>query len=477
MKKRILLSGCMLLSMMYGFTTVIIVPDQKPTIHAGILSAQAGDTVLVREGTYNEFINFDGRNIVVGSLFLTTGDSSYIDQTIISAPSQGSVVTFEGYEMPEAKLVGFTITGGTGKLITFIPHGGGIFCNNSSPTLEHLLVTGNVASGMTGGAGGGMFFANSEAVVSHCRVTDNDANYGGGIRCNSSSVTIGNSWIRDNYAVSSGGGLMLYESQETHLTQCVFTGNAGMYGGAVCLNGSQVVIDRCTFYKNSGFYGGCLDIESYSHAKVINSILWDNSMQQGIVNEIFLNNGYNTFLAAYSDIMGGEAGIHSGGQPVVNWMEENIDLYPGFTDTTNLNLQLESTSPCVDAGTALYIYNGDTLANISGYSGTDPDMGAYENIVPVSVQPDSPYHSAHRMEIIPGDLPVNYIIRLNLEKPERISISLYDLRGNRIYTIADEQVCKGTNLFALDRGNLRTGIYVVNLLSTSGSESLKVLFH
>ena len=58
--------------------TIIHVPQDQPTIQAGINAAMDEDTVLVDTGTYVENINFNGKNIVVGSLLLTTGDTSYL---------------------------------------------------------------------------------------------------------------------------------------------------------------------------------------------------------------------------------------------------------------------------------------------------------------------------------------------------------------------------------------------------------------
>ena len=64
-------------------TNIIYVPSDHPTIQAGIDAANDKDTVLVDTGKYVENINFNGKNIVLGSHLFTTNDTNYISKTII----------------------------------------------------------------------------------------------------------------------------------------------------------------------------------------------------------------------------------------------------------------------------------------------------------------------------------------------------------------------------------------------------------
>ena len=116
------------------------------TIQTAIDLSSDGDTVLVAAGIYNESINYNGKNIIVGSLYLTTQDTSYISSTIIGGDSSGSVVLFESFEDSTAVLNGFTfqnIIFNSGDELQAI-----ININESSPKIINNRLTTSICSKM-----------------------------------------------------------------------------------------------------------------------------------------------------------------------------------------------------------------------------------------------------------------------------------------------------------------------------------------
>lgn len=68
--------------------------------------------------------------------------------------------------------------------------------------------------------------------------------------------------------------------------------------------------------------------------------------------------------------------IFTTNNPAVGWQGTgNYDVDPVFIDSTNYDFHLSENSPCIDAGTAFLILNGDTEINIPDclYYGTAPD--------------------------------------------------------------------------------------------------------
>ena len=187
------------------FSATIKVPQDISTIQAAIDSSSNGDTVLVSPGTYFENINFNGKNIVLGSLFLTTGDTSYISQTIIDGSQQGCVVVFESGEDSTTVLSGFTITNGLANEDSI--SGGGITClNNSNPFLDNIVVKENSAYNRNEKSGGGILVMDSHVIINNSLVIKNIASNGGGIYLENSTLEINNSIIKNNTVRKNGMG-------------------------------------------------------------------------------------------------------------------------------------------------------------------------------------------------------------------------------------------------------------------------------
>jgi hypothetical protein len=180
-------------------------------IQDGIDVASSGDTVQVAAGTYEENITMK-----IGVVIQGAGQGV----SIIDGGGNGHVVTANSIDSA-AKLDGFTITNGRSF------SGGGMYNNNSSPTVTNCTFSGNMTISANGG---GMYNNNSSPTVTNCTFTGNSApNYdpdyeggGGGMFNNNSSPTITNCTFSGNTAYMNGGGdvqllLLIADGDQLHL--------------------------------------------------------------------------------------------------------------------------------------------------------------------------------------------------------------------------------------------------------------------
>lgn len=205
--------------------TIINIPADYPTMQQGIDAGADGDTVLVKPGTYYENINFDLHNIVLGSMFLTTGNPAYIAETIIDGGEAGSVVTFASGEDSTAMIIGFSITNGRAN------YGAGILCTYSSPTIIHNEIFENeTLPGQNHG--------------------------GGGINCLQSAAWITGNFIHDNLVltpdgVPSMGGGINSENSALHILSNVVANNSAGNGGGIAVQDTFSIIKNNHIYNNS----------------------------------------------------------------------------------------------------------------------------------------------------------------------------------------------------------------------------------
>ncbi len=364
------------------------------TIQHGIDVSSNTDIVLVQPGTYVENINYNGKRITLGSLFLTTQDTTYISSTIIDGDASGSVVIFESSENLLAILTGFTITNGgttdgggifcdhaspTLKNLIILDNtatddGGGIFCDHASPTLKNLKVAGNSANS----SGGGIYCAYySSPSIESVEILNNSADWGGGIFIvNFSNPSLENVNISNNFAVHNGGGIYIEGISNPNLESVSIINNTAGYVGGIACYSSEPSIRNTTIANNYATYrvGGihcgnnayptlenvtitgndtgssrdCIILsDSYSCPNLINTILWHNNYHYDIAGP---------FTATYSNIESGFIGTG------------NISSDPLFVDVANGDYHLQPTSPSIDTGDPNSPLDPD---------GSRADMGAY----------------------------------------------------------------------------------------------------
>ena len=170
--------------------------------------------LLVDDGIYkgegNVEVDFKGKAITVRSV---NGSSA----TIIDCQNlYKSGFLFRNGEIQSSILRGFTITKSKGK------SGGGIYCDNASPT------------------------------ISKCVIIDNQTDNGGGIYCiNNSSPSFVDCVVTNNLVSRNGGAIYASNNSTLSVTRCIISDNRASNGGGIyCINNSSLIIVNCVVVDN-----------------------------------------------------------------------------------------------------------------------------------------------------------------------------------------------------------------------------------
>ena len=332
------------------YSTIINVPADYTTIQAGIDAAADSDTVLVHTGTYVENINFIGKLITVGSLFLTTQNTSYISSTIIDGNSSGSVVTFESGEDSTAILYGFTITNGLASGIYPENYGGGIHCNSSSPSLENL------------------------------KILENSADNGAGIGClNNSNPNISNALIVQNTAINNGGAIYC-GSSNPDIRNITSSNNLALGGGAIFAVNSNPLLKNSILWNDTApeisVQSGQIDV---SYTNVQGS--WPGTGNLNVDPNFLDNTNYKLSIltpdgtAQNPCVDAGDPDDPVGSEPMPNGDRINMGAYGG---TSQAAFSAQIANPNIPSGTTIYlpdyiyIFNISPIVPFDGYLQIEP---------------------------------------------------------------------------------------------------------
>ncbi len=268
------------------------------------------------------------------------------------------------------------------------------------------------------------------------------------------------------------------------LTNCQFTGlstiNFDIIGAGSDEN-SPIDIINCTFSDNSSNHEV---IEVWGEINLTNSIFYNNDSPY----QIKLNEDFESILTIdYSLFEGGIGNIIIPYGNTVNYLDTNLDIDPLFTQGNDEDLyySLASGSPCIDAGNpdllAVTLPQTDLLGNQRVWNNR-VDIGAYEfGAPPVSNEVDE-YNIMNKLQVNVFPNPFNPTTTISFNNPEtsKVSIGIYNIRGQKIRSIAKEVFRKGENSIMWDGANdkgsrVASGIYFVKIQSGTNIAVKKVM--
>ena len=127
-----------------------------------------------------------------------------------------------GLDLDETAILdGVTITGGNATGGGTHDYGGGMYNENSSPTLTYVTITGNY--------GGGMYNKNSGPTLTYVTITGNEGS--GMHNTDNSNPTLRNVVITENYGYISGAGMRNENSSPTLINVTITKNNSKLSGG------------------------------------------------------------------------------------------------------------------------------------------------------------------------------------------------------------------------------------------------------
>jgi len=428
----------------------------------GIYLKQNSDIQII-DVTVNDNVAFNK-----GGGIYCERSNAYFKNVIIqqSSANDGAGIYFE--QNSDIQLIDITIKDNVAS-----NNGGGIYFEQNS---DIELFSVKINDNSTTNKGGGIFCANSNLYLNSVIIQKDSADSGGGIYCDSSDISLKNTIIQQDSAIGSGGGISCNASNLL-LDKVILAENKARKGAGIHCYQSNPILINITMNQNiASNTGGGLYIMIDSDPVLINSILWNNMPQ-----EIRLRGGGNSVTITYCDIKGGVSGIYGSG---VNWLSGNKEQDPLFIGGSPFNFNLTQNSPCVDAGTALFVWQGDTIINLpdTSYFSYAPDMGALESqyVSNINFAEDVLPKNFALYQNYPN--PFNPVTKIKYDLPTKSDVKLiiYDLLGRKVRILVNRSQLPGQKIAiwdALDDHGFKvaSGLYIYKIVAGDYVKSRKML--
>jgi hypothetical protein len=375
---------------------ILNVPSDYPDIRAAVGVAVSGDSIQIAPGTYVGGAFVHDEALTIGSRYMTTGDTSFVSQTVldgVSSSSCGGAAGCAGNSVLEfgdnahgSAVIGLTISNGEN----------GIGSLASIVDVLHCRVVSN-GDGLDYSTGSGGTFSNN--------LIENNSD--DGIDLNGKmNVNVVNNIIRNNgddgiefrlYAFAGGGTA----STTFSFNRIYGNGEDGIqFIDYPAVSAYTLQVDHNIFTANFDAGGSSAGIGITPNGDTIEGLVGAPMAERLYVL-------HNTFIGEKNGLVGGANVIaldnifantqgsavrHVSGSSIVSYgmfWNNGIDYETSVVDAPHLlhvnpllntDGTLGAGSPAIDAGAAFYQWNGETVLNEppGSYTGTAPDLGAVE---------------------------------------------------------------------------------------------------
>jgi hypothetical protein len=399
------------------------VATNYPTIQSAIDAVRNGDVVLVRPGTYGESITFGGQRIIV-----TSRDGAAT--TIIDGEgvTNRAVVYLDSGEPKGAELSYFTVRNGRHS---------GVFCDHSSPKILGNIIEYNRSNGTNDGGGV-------------------DLNY-------TTGALVKNNTIRYDTAATYGSAIHVDHSTDDTICYNLMYQNYG-YTEVRCL------------YANTVIYNNTIDAAGSRSHGILNQL---NNTSINCRNNIVINAPHygicaglgGMALAEYNCIYNCTYGDFGGEGVTIG--TGNIHADPEFYAST---YDLSPTSPCIDAGDPDPFFNDpDESRNDIGYK--PYSYGVAKGVIAQTDMLPSTYALA---QSYPNPFNPTATIEFTLPQPGHVDLTVYNLLGQKVRTLVDEELVAGTHQVVWDGRNdskheVAGGVYFYRITAGDFHKSRKMV--
>jgi N-acetylneuraminic acid mutarotase len=402
------------------------------------------------------------------------------NNSILGATGGGGGIGVVG----NAKLLNNIIEYNTAESIGESIWGGGIaLSTNNIPsnyewsvidnTIRHNKAIAPSGTGPNGGVGGGLAIAGeSNATIRNNEITHNEVQgnnpiadcHGGGVilQNQNESCIFSENIVAHNKALENsfckGAGISIWSFNNTTVeprlyNNIIVNNTNGNIGGGIFIGGhgtytNEPVLINNTISQNSATNGGAVystQSDPLSNPLIINSILWNNGSE--------INTIGGEVEVYYSDIEGGWTGTGT----------NNSDTIPNFVDPWYY-------APFSD-------FEGNPRPDPPD-PGSIPDMGAYESPLPnpVDVEDEIGLPISYKLYQNYSN-PFNPTTTIKYQIPELsfVTLKVFNLLGEEIKTLVNEEKPVGTYEFEFNAANLPSGIYFYKLQVGSFIETKKMV--